>query len=214
MRLEIPVLTFVTAAGAGSQASAPALCNGPMIAEIKVVGKGVRSYYKLGADGMRAVDRRAAGVQQSYERKAAAMDEAMGVQGEGPCMRRLREFPEVLDLCFGAWGEGSAGVHKLVACLAACRVLTLRLQGKAPSTHQLGLEVSVIRRRLSAAVVRANNELLLARIGQVGEGSALAGKRSALQRGEEHRMMLQREADWLVHTTGRELVRRGRFWRR
>ena len=214
LRLEIPVLTFVTTAGAGSQASAPVLCNGPMIAEIKVIGKGVRSYYKLGTDGLRAVDRRAAGVQQSYERKAAAMDEAMGIQGEGPCMRRLREFPEVLDLCFGAWGEGSAGVHKMVACLAACRVLTMRLQGKSPSPHQLGLETSIIRRRLRAAVVRANNELLLARIGQVGEGSALAGKRRVLQRGEEHRMMLQREADWLVHTTGRELVRRGRFWRR
>ena len=63
-------------------------------------------------------------------------------------------------------------------------------------------------------MVRANNELLLSRIGQVGEGSVLAGKRRVLQRGEEHRMMLQREADWLVHTTGRELVRRGRFWRR
>ena len=216
LRLEVPALTVKTAAGAVSQATVPVPVqyNGSMIAEIKVIGKGVRSYYKLGTEGLRAVDRRAAGVQQSYEKKAAAMDEAMGIQGEGPCMRRLREFPAVLDLCFGAWGEGSAGVHKMVALLAACRVRTMGLQGKSPSPHQLGVETSVIRRRLSAAVVRANNELLLSRIGQVGEGSALAGKRRAFQRGEEHRMMLQREADWLVHTTGRELVRRGRFWRR
>ena len=216
LRIEVPALTVKVSAGAVTAAAAQvsAQFNGSMIAEIKVIGKGVRSYYKLGTSGMRAVDRRAAGIQQSYERKAANMDEAMGIQEEGPCLRRLREFPAVLDLCFGAWGEGSAGVHKMVSLLAACRVRTLGLQGKSPSPHQLGMETSIIRRRLSAAVVRANNELLLARVGQVGEGSSLAGKRRGFQRGEEHRMMLQREADWLVHTSGRELVRRGRFWNR
>ena len=114
------------------------------------------------------------------------------------------EFPAVLDLCFGAWGEGSEGVHKLVALLAACRVRTLELQGKSPTAHQLGLETSIIHRRLSTATVRANNELMLSRIGLVGERSALAGECRRYQWREEHRSNLQREANWLVYMSGRE----------
>ena len=76
----------------------------------------------------------------------------------------------------------------------------------------MGLEVTAIRRRLSTAAVRAANTVLLARLSQVGEGSGLAGRRREWQRREERTMAHGREADWMVHTTGRELVRRGRFW--
>ena len=102
----------------------------------------------------------------------------------------------------------------MVSLLAACRVRTLALQGKDPAPHQLGLEVAVIRRRLSTAAVRANNVLLLQRAGQIGEGSGLASKRRSWQQREERRMLLEREADWLVSTTGQEIVRKGRFWGR
>ena len=86
----------------------------------------------------------------------------------------------------------------------------MALQGKDPSPHQLGLEVSVIRRRLSTAAVGANCSLLLQRIGQIGEGWGLAAKRRSWQRREERRLLL--EADWLVTTSRQELVRRGRIW--
>ena len=76
----------------------------------------------------------------------------------------------------------------------------------------MGLEVTAIRRRLSTAAVRAANTVLLARLSQVGEGSGLAGRRRKWQRREERTMAHGRETDWMVHTTGRELVRRGRFW--
>ena len=56
----------------------------------------------------------------------------------------------------------------MVSLLAACRVRSLALHGKDPSPHQLGLEVAVIRRRLSTAAIRANNVLLLQRAGQIG----------------------------------------------
>ena len=59
----------------------------------------------------------------------------------------------------------------------------------------------------------ASCTLLLSRMGQVGEGSGLASSRRSWQRQEERRMMLQRESDWLVTTSGREVVRRGQFWR-
>ena len=79
---------------------------------------------------------------------------------------------------------------------------------------QMGLEVGRIWQRLSLAVVRANQMVLLSRLGMVGEGSAMAGRRRSWQRQEERKMMMAREADWLAATTGQELVRRGRFWGR
>ena len=104
------------------------------------------------------------------------MDAAMGVVGEGPCQRRLAELP-LIPPCWGAYGEGSTGVHTLITLLAPCRVRTLALRGEPPSPQQLGLEVTAIRRRLSTAAVRGANTVLLARISQVGEGSGLASRR-------------------------------------
>ena len=200
-------------------APAPPRLVGSLIAEIKVCGKGASNLYSRGTkvldrngQSSRAVDKRARGIQADYEQKAAAMDAAMGVVGEGACKRRLSEFPPVLQLCFGALGEASQ--DNLVAVLAASRVRTLNLRGEPTNPRQMGLEVGRIRQRLSLATVRANQRVLLARLGQVGEGSAIAGRRRSWQRQEERRMKMQREADWLAATTGQELVRRGRFWSR
>ena len=76
----------------------------------------------------------------------------------------------------------------------------------------MGLEVSNIRRQLSTAAVRAANTVLDARMSQVGEGSGLASKRREWQRREEWAMAHIREADWIVHSTGKENVRRGQVW--
>ena len=72
----------------------------------------------------------------------------------------------------------------------------------------------MIRKRLSTAAVRANSSLLLQRAGQIREGCGLAAKRRSWQRREEHRMRLEREANWLVTMSGQEIVRRGRLWGR
>ena len=221
LRLDVPAVTVrpptstgiqPTPAGTASPAPLPRDFNGPMIAEIKVLGKGVKKYYKSGTRAMKAVDRRAADIPAGYRRKAVAMDVIInGTEGEGPCQRRLDELP-LLSLAWGCYGEGSPDVHTLVTLLATCRVRTLGLRGEPPSSQQLGQEVTTIRRRLSTAAVRAANAVLLARLSQVGEGSGLAGRRREWQRREERAMEHEREADWLVHSTGRELVRRGRFW--
>ena len=76
----------------------------------------------------------------------------------------------------------------------------------------MGLEVTNIRRRLSIAAVRAANTVLISRMSQVGEGSGLAGKRREWQRREEMLMMRARETDWVVHSTGQEIVKRGMIW--
>ena len=225
LRLEVPPTTVKVTGGrrppaprpgeqtAAPPAPVPTLYSGSFIAEIKIIGKGATSHYKPGVRAQRGVVKRAKEIPGDYLEKAVAMDRAMGEEGEGPCQRRLAELP-LLSLCWGAYAEGSPGVHTLVSILAACRVRTMALQGKDPSPHQLGLEVSVIRRRLSTAAVRANCSLLLQRAGQIGEGCGLAAKRRSWQRREERRMFMEREADWLVATSGQELVRRGRFWGR
>ena len=161
------------------------------------------------------VEGRAAGIPADYKRKAAKMDAAMGVQEgvEGPCQRRLAELP-LITLCWGAYGEGSSGVHLLVTLLATCRVRTLALRGEPPSDQQMGLEVTNIRRRLSTAAVRAASTVLLARVSQVGQGSGMASRRREWQRREEMEMQHSREADFMVHCTGQEIVRRGRIWGR
>ena len=143
------------------------------------------------------------------------MDAAMGVpEGEeGPCQRRLAELP-LITLAWGAHGQGSSGVHPLVTLLATCRVRTLALRGEPPSDQQMGLEVTNIRRRLSTAAVRAASTVLLARASQIGQGSGLASRRREWQQREEREMQNAREADFLVHCTGRKIVRRGRFWGR
>ena len=103
----------------------------------------------------------------------------------------------------------------MIDILANQRVKSLAVKsGMAVSAHQLGLETSVLRRRLSTAVVRANQTLLLSRLGQVGEGAGLAGKRRQGLRREEARMRRMKEAAWQTEITGKELVRKGMFWRR
>ena len=77
----------------------------------------------------------------------------------------------IIDLVFGAYEEGSAGVHNL---------LSLQLRGKVQSQYQMVTEVSAIKRKLSLAAVRANNTVLLARLGQVGEGKILCSASSNL----------------------------------
>ena len=64
----------------------------------------------------------------------------LGEEGEGPCQRRLAELP-LLGLCWGAYGEGSPGVHVWVSLLAACRVRSLALQGKDPSSPATCLDI-------------------------------------------------------------------------
>ena len=213
LRLEVPPTSVKVTAGRRPPAPAPGQVeaappapvsqkfSGSYIAEIKFIGKGVKEHYLPGSRAQRGVDARAKAIPGEYRGKAKEMDVAMGVaEGEeGPCQRRLRELP-LLSLCWGAYGEGSPGVHTMVSLLAACRVRTLALRGSAPSPHQMGMEVATVRRRLSLTAIRANSTVLLGRLGQVGEGSSLASKRRAWQKREERQVVRQREADWVVTT--------------
>ena len=88
-------------------------------------------------DGVRPVDRRAAGLTADYLRKARNVDQQYcgtpppppaqpGGQEQpraiGPVERRLLQFGEVRGWCFGAFGEASMEVHSLVQRMAESRL--------------------------------------------------------------------------------------------
>ena len=184
------------------------------IADVKTVSLGVKTYYKPGAGGRRAVDIRDAEISGEYRRTAAKMDVALGhVVGEGPAQRRLAEYGQVMGLCFGGLGEASKEVHSLIEAMASTR---LKIQGMAMgrpgSEQELAIITGYLRRRISAATVRANFTCLLERMGQVGEGAVRAGRRRDWVRAEEEKMRWDRQAQWLSRVRGVGLVQKGRFF--
>ena len=117
-----------------------------------------------------------------------------------------------MDLVFGAYGETSDGVKKLLDRLAESRVSSLGLRtGSLEAGKELSLVTSYLRRRLSSSIMRANVKCLLERLVMVGEGQGQAGKRRLWARREEEQARLEREAQWLERLTGRNLSRRGDF---
>ena len=42
-----------------------------------------------------------------YRREAVKVDQELGfINGDSPTLRKLQRYPPVMDLCFGAYGEG------------------------------------------------------------------------------------------------------------
>ena len=118
-----------------------------------------------------------------------------------------------MPLCFGSHAEGSAEVHNLIDILAMARLKKVGLQrGRPGSDQELAIITSQLRRRISAATIRASFTLLLERLSQVGEGARRAKGRRGLERMEEERMRRDREAQWLDGLRGVGLVNRGRFF--
>ena len=77
-------------------------------------------------------------------------------------------------------------------------------RGRPGFDQELAIITSQIRRRISAATVRASFTLLLERIAQVGgwEEARRAESRRGLERMVEERMRLDREAQWQARVRG------------
>ena len=83
------------------------------------------------------------------------------------------------------------------------------------SVYSLGRETSFIRRRLSVASVIVFGQRLTGRMSQVGgQNAVLTGERRQQWRREAEMSRREREASWLERVSAREVVMRGRFWRR
>ena len=107
------------------------------------------------------------------------MDRELGYpDDQGPTIRKLQRYPQVLDLVCGAYVEVSDGVKRLLDCMAESRILSLGLRkGTFEASKELSILTGYLRRRLSTAIMRANVKCLLERLVMVGEGQGQAGKR-------------------------------------
>ena len=91
--------------------------------EIKCISSSL-SRYKPGAEE-RAVDKRAGELHQEYISKARSVDQRFGQVPPGtigPVEAKLLSFERVQGVVFGAFGEVSEPVHRLIDHLATSRV--------------------------------------------------------------------------------------------
>ena len=181
------------------------------LAELKMISC-CGSWYPTGGR-QRGTDKRAGGLKNEYRNKARKVDrEVIGVEGEqkGPVERKLEQYGELLGLCFGAWGEGSEGVHHLVQILAEHRLKFQGLQrGRPGSEEELGVLVGQIRRRLSQAAVHAQVSCLLAKLHQVGPGNSQLAKKRTWAIMEDQKMAKERSAQWIRRIEGVQTLRKG-----
>jgi len=118
-------------------------------------------------DQVRAVDKRSRELPREYLRKARDVDRVYcGIpEGErGPVENHLQQFGDLRGLVFGAFGEASQDVHKLVQVMAESRLRSIGLQrGREGGEGELSVIVGQIRKQLSVAAVGSQSDCLLAR---------------------------------------------------
>ena len=130
----------------------------------------------------------------------------------GPVERKLDQFGQLQGFVFGAFGEGSEDIHKMVKILAESRLKAVELQrGRVGLKGELGMITGQIRRMLSVGAVKAAAELLLRRLQHAGEGTQQAAKRREYALMEDYRLRREQEAQFAGFVRGTRLVRRGFF---
>ena len=181
--------------------------------EVKTVS-GLTKWYNP-VRGERAVERRVLAIRKEYETAAKTADQRYYGTDHGPICQRLSQIV-LTGVAFGRLAEASESVHKLVAVMAKARVEQQQLawgRGEAEEKCHLSVETGYIRRRLSCAAVTAFGHRLASRMSQVGgQGAQLASQRRQQWSLEEVRARQDRESAWMATVTGRDIVRRGRFW--
>ena len=116
----------------------------------------------------------------------------------GPLENRLQEFGNIIGLVFGAWAEGSEGVHNLIQTLAESRSAYVgQRSGHQRNASGIGIIVGQIRRRLSMIVMKAQVDCLISKIHQIESGSKSKVKRRQWALIEDERMARERHAQWL-----------------
>ena len=148
-------------------------------------------------DRIRAVDRRANGLTESYAGKARQTDSdhcgtarppqvprgaPQPVREIGPVETKLLSYGRVQGWVFGAWGEASEDVHLLVQRIANSRLEVLdtlpgRRGRRKSRAAQLSSLVADVRRQLSFCAVQQQARLLLDRLCLLGDGANEAARR-------------------------------------
>ena len=163
----------------------------------------------------RAVEKRDKAIMKEYETAAKKADQRYYNTDSGPITQRLVQIGPILPASFGRLGEAGDPVHKLVSVMAQARVNKQTLawgRGEETEKIHLSVETGYLRQRISSAVVTCFGQRLQSRMSLVGLGAITASQRRQQWSREEERARQGRSADWLAAITGRDIVRRGRFW--
>ena len=155
----------------------------PLLLELKTLHYG-SSTYGDNAARCGAVARRANALPSEYAAKARTTDQmycATAAGAVGPVEAKLRTFEPVLGLVFGAWGEASPAVAKLLTLMSQCGAQRhwrgMRCEDPGSATGTLAW---LLRRRWGLTALRENARLKLDRLQYVGRGAAAAIQRRAL----------------------------------
>ena len=153
----------------------------PLLFELKTLHYGRTTYPPREAARGGAVARRAGMLAAEYANKAREIDRRFcgtppGVVG--PVETRLRAFEPVRGIVFGAWGEASPSVSKLLTLLAhiGAERHWRGMRCEEPE-RAVGALAWLLRRRWGLTALREAARLKLDRLEQVGPGAAAAFQR-------------------------------------
>ena len=184
------------------------------LAELKVIGAGPSRYPRgLACSRDKATNRRGRRLPAEYRAKLAAIDTTHnGTRpGEvGPCVARLENHGDILQLVVGAFGEVSSDLDRVISALAESRVLYLaRESGKPATDGWRSVVLGQYRRYFSVLFVRVQMACLTARLGHLGMAAReVAGRRRDLM-AQEERGRREAQAYYMAHVRGRGGRRRG-----
>ena len=184
-----------------------------VLAELKVISCCPTRYKS--SNTSRAVDKRAGELHLEYVRKAKNIDRQFNLTEEGqkgPVLRKLETFGQVHGLVFGAFGEASEEVHKLLEILADSRFRKIGLlKGQIGSEGELSIIKAQIRRLFSVTIVRAQAQCLLDRLGWIGQGADGASSRRHQTIMTDRRLRREQQIHFVSQIQGKSIIRRGFF---
>ena len=148
--------------------------------ELKTLHYGSTTY-PTSRERCEAVARRARILLREFADKARILDRKCcrtPAGSTGPVENKLRSYDPVRGLVFGAWGEGSPEVDRLIGMLAhvGSRRHWRSMQARSADEAQ-GALAWMLRRRWALTALRENARLKLERLEFVGRGAAAAAAR-------------------------------------
>ena len=161
--------------------------------ELKTLHFGTSTYPNV-EQRCEAVARRARGLHSEYVGSARHLDtrhNGTAPGDDGPVTRKLLSYGVVRGLVFGAWGEASPDVERLLSTLARAGARhRWRAMGSTDEASAIGCLAWLMRRRWGMAALRENARLKLDRLSWVGRGAANAATRRL--RSEQERALQAR----------------------
>ena len=158
----------------------------PTLFELKTLHYGT-STYPRGERRCEAVARRAEALPAEYATKAREADRRFcgTPRGRvGPVERKLQSYGTVRGLVFGAWGEGSPDVERLLGTLAEQGAQRHWRAMRCPdAVAAKGAIAWLLRRRWAHTALREAARLKLERLEHAGQGAAAAARRRSEAQG-------------------------------